>query len=487
MAKTGRNSPCFCGSGKKYKHCCYGKDAEPLKLWGDDSDWLKIRRTEGEIVYEILNYAATNYPGVLEEASHEFTFWGEYELNDEHIEAIFCPWVAFNWVPEPTKGESPISYPDDILALEYLEKNSDKLDVYKKAFIYTACSQPFSFFAVKDTVQGKSIELYDIFLNRNFTVKEAQASKTLRRGDIVFTKVLLLDGQAIMVGMAPIAIPPSEHIKLLSVRDGLKKEMSDDGFTFNVESLLEWDAEMREIYLELAEYLMHPPRLQLRNTDGEEIKFVKLYFDLQCSPQMAFDALQPLAVDQKAILGQAIRDEKGELLEVTFSWLRKGNKKHKSWDNTILGQLTIKGASLTAEVNSKNRADKIKSEIKNRLGKNAVFKRALHESIDAILDEIEAQTKDQSTKPESAEQKELPEALRDVIRRHLKKHWEGWYHEPIPALRNKTPLQAARTAAGRELLEALLIDYERRNEEIIDPLLRVDVDEIRKRLMSPTT
>src|SRR5688500_10817928 len=27
MKKTGRNDPCPCGSGKKYKHCCYGKSA----------------------------------------------------------------------------------------------------------------------------------------------------------------------------------------------------------------------------------------------------------------------------------------------------------------------------------------------------------------------------------------------------------------------------------------------------------------------------
>lgn len=26
MAKTGRNEPCPCGSGKKYKHCCLSKD-----------------------------------------------------------------------------------------------------------------------------------------------------------------------------------------------------------------------------------------------------------------------------------------------------------------------------------------------------------------------------------------------------------------------------------------------------------------------------
>jgi tetratricopeptide (TPR) repeat protein len=26
MAKPGRNDPCLCGSGKKYKHCCFAKD-----------------------------------------------------------------------------------------------------------------------------------------------------------------------------------------------------------------------------------------------------------------------------------------------------------------------------------------------------------------------------------------------------------------------------------------------------------------------------
>jgi len=41
-------------------------------------------------------------------------------------------------------------------------------------------------------------------------VKEAKASTTLRRGDIIFARVVPLDGQAIVVGMAPLAIPPSE-------------------------------------------------------------------------------------------------------------------------------------------------------------------------------------------------------------------------------------------------------------------------------------
>jgi hypothetical protein len=30
--RLSRNAPCPCGSGKKYKHCCYGKDFE----WQED-------------------------------------------------------------------------------------------------------------------------------------------------------------------------------------------------------------------------------------------------------------------------------------------------------------------------------------------------------------------------------------------------------------------------------------------------------------------
>ena len=32
-AKIGRNDPCPCGSGKKYKHCCDAVNDKELRLW----------------------------------------------------------------------------------------------------------------------------------------------------------------------------------------------------------------------------------------------------------------------------------------------------------------------------------------------------------------------------------------------------------------------------------------------------------------------
>src|SRR5262249_44397652 len=135
MAKTGRNHPCPCGSGKKYKHCCYGKESpvEQSDAWADDSDWIKIRRTEGEIVSAVIDFAITQHPDLLIEAAHEFTFWGEYELEDNLVESVLIPWTVFNWTPEPFDAESTDR--DQVLALQYLYEKSELLDAYKQPFI----------------------------------------------------------------------------------------------------------------------------------------------------------------------------------------------------------------------------------------------------------------------------------------------------------------------------------------------------------------
>jgi hypothetical protein len=224
----------------------------------------------------------------------------------------------------------------------------------------------------------------------------------------------------------------------------------------------------------------------LQNTDGDPISFVTVHFELGCSEQEALDGLRSLALNRSRedILESATRDESGNLNEMSFGWLRKGNKKHKSWDNTVLGRLTISGNKLTAEVNSENRAKKIQSEVAKRLGKRATFRVAVHESLDSKLEEMETESGSRAFEERRTEQEEFasrPE-VQAMVKAQLEAHWEGWYNERVPALKNRTPLQAARTKAGRERLEALLLDFERRNEEARDPLLRVDLEAMRKRL-----
>ncbi|KKB96208.1 hypothetical protein SZ25_00705, partial [Candidatus Arcanobacter lacustris] len=54
---------------------------------------------------------------------------------------------------------------------------------------------------------------------------------------------------------------------------------------------------------------------------------------------------------------------------------------------------------------------------------------------------------------------ESPE-VQEQLKQMVSAHWKNWFDEKIPALNNNTPRQSAKTKDGRELLEALFLQYE---------------------------
>ena len=53
--KLGRNYPCPCGSGRKYKKCCLAVEKEAEV---SDFAWRKLRQTEGDVI--LLAHDPTN-------------------------------------------------------------------------------------------------------------------------------------------------------------------------------------------------------------------------------------------------------------------------------------------------------------------------------------------------------------------------------------------------------------------------------------------
>ncbi len=489
--QVGRNQPCPCGSGRKYKNCCYRRDAEAAGIRAQtypDREWQRIRKAEGSIVDAVASFARQRFgEDFADRAWLEFSA-GTMIPKEPLTASIFIPWFVFNWLPSPGRRSLFRARPaPEPLALTYLAEHGSRLNDYQKSFIQAACREPFSFFVVTAVEPRRSLALRDLLLGREVTVSERQASELLKRGDVIYARCVSLEGQSILSGMGPVPLSPDMQGLVLDFRDELKKTARNKG-VLDPAYLRSQDALLRSFYFEAAEQILNPPPPALQNTDGDPLEFVRLHYNLLCSPERALEKLKTLVLPeyQEGILDEADFDRSGNLLGVSLTWQKKGNRLHPEWDNTTLGSVEIMGDRLEVEVNSLKRAAKIRHEIGKRLRDQAALVKEERKSVENVLGEQEGQSGSRSGRqPRDRIGEPMPPEFRALLKEKVKAHWEAWLDIRIPALKHQTPRQAARTPEGRERLEALLIELECRNETVVQPELRSDVGDLRRKLGLP--
>ncbi|MFO0577453.1 MAG: antitoxin Xre/MbcA/ParS toxin-binding domain-containing protein [Polyangia bacterium] len=182
--------------------------------------------------------------------------------------------------------------------------------------------------------------------------------------------------------------------------------------------------------------------LQLQNTDGEPL--------LLTTDHLAFEATQRGAVAQR--LGALEGVELPEEGEGIYTFLRPGNRMHKSWENTVVGRAVLGEGELRLESNSVRRADELRRRIEAACAGLLRFRGREHTDPTALLGAKE---------PEGApvETDDSPEQ-QGLLRELKQRSYADWLDEPLPALGGKTPRQAVRSRAGREQVDVLLRDIE---------------------------
>ena len=477
----GRNAPCPCGSGKKYKQCCWITTVAQFEV--ADFAWRKLRQLEG-IVFDqhLIPYAMETLPAEVVELAMADCFPEELpESFDEELlfDQFFLPWFLFNWHPLEDFDIEPFD-PELSLAQNYLKYHERKLNSLEKGFIEAMNQSYYSFYTILDVDVEKTLLLKDIMLGTTHCIKERQGTYHLKRGDIVFSRILTLDNQSIFVGMAPYRIPANYHTNLIDFRQVLIEENAQQVLT--PDSLRdEFDLELLDYFFDLMITAYNQPLPTILNTDGDFLQFSKTYFALSLTPEEALNKLLPLTLSKKPdeFLQETKLDKAGEIQQIEMPWLKKGNKKFKGWENTVMGHIVIEKGRLILETNSEKRNQQGKKLLSEYLGDNIRFQKTLIESLEQKLKALPA-TENNHQKPLNVE--ELPE-LGEQIAMMAKAHWESWFDERIPALDNKTPRQAAKTKIGREKLEALLLQYENYDQKRDDAdYFKADIDYLRKKL-----
>lgn len=272
---------------------------------------------------------------------------------------------------------------------------------------------------------------------------------------MLFARTVTLDGTSIMVGSGTTLLPPDHRPNFLGLRDAL----AEGAGVLTTPQVLALDDVVRRAYLDMADRIRHPPMPRLHNTDGDPLAPTTLHFTLQCTPDEAFEALRPLhaiAEDDETALEDPERDAQGRLVAFSLDWTKAGNHIHRSWDNTILGKIDVEGPALTASVNSKPRATRLRKQIDKRLSGKALLLRTVTESVDGML--ARAQSRPIAVDALGAD-------LSAEAASFTEQHWEDWLDMRLPALGHLTPREAAETPAARERLGALLDHLEWQAED----------------------
>ena len=480
MIDPGRNNPCPCGSGKKYKKCCLPK--KEAAVFGD-LNWIRMRRTEGELIHVLLNHMKKHYgPLAIPEAWDDFTVGSGLSMDPEEtpeVDSAFPPWLLFNWIPYPFAENREKELPEIPVALHYLQHRPERVDSYQQRLITEACSQPYSFFQVTDTVPGKHLMLRDIILQQEVTVHERQSSSTLGKGNILFSRVITMDGDSVMLGAAPVMIPGRFFDQILGFREQVAKNR-----TIHRDTLHDYGIELRQLYFDLREECLYPSAPQVQNTDGDPLQMTKIHYGLKCPVNNALDALLPLTLenDSDEFRDEGEYDAQGDLVAIDIPWLKKGNKSNPGWDNTVMGHLEINHRRLAVSVNSQKRAEMIEARIARLLGDRAELKNREIETLGSLQEKANKRSVGNRPSEEDRRQEELmanPE-IQARIKEMAHEHWRTWPDIPIPALDGVTPREAAKTPLGREKLEALLLEFEGRKDG--PKAFKTDLEALRKDL-----
>ena len=480
MMEAGRNDPCPCGSGKKYKQCHGG--ANQTRTSPEERVWRALRRVLEGCPTMMFRFVQDVYgPAAIEEAWDEFTLWEsddpEFDPDTPHLH-VFMPWFYHKWAPDPADSSiEDVSLHHRSPSSVLIEKRGRRLDPLLRRYVEGCVRAPFSFHEIVRTDPGVGFRARDVLTGEEHEVLERSASRTMQTGDVFFGQLVTCDGATLLEACSPHPIPPREKLRLIDLRERIE----GDPLGPSPEPLEDWDTELREAYLKIMDGLINPRLPRLQNTDGEEIAFHRLVFEIG-SARRAFDALKHLSLDEPEteLLESADHDAEGELRRVSFAWKAPGNPMHKSWENTVHGHIEIDGDQLVASVNSRERAVRLKGIVEKSLGEDARHRITEIESVEDALGRARARPKepDERRAPSLADHPEI----RDRIRELTSAHYEGWVSEEIPALGGLTPLQAVKDKAGREKVEALITQMERDGRRMEPPLDETVLRRLRQRL-----
>jgi hypothetical protein len=183
----------------------------------------------------------------------------------------------------------------------------------------------------------------------------------------------------------------------------------------------------------------------LRNTDGDELLFTTDHFSFDPSTlgdlQTALASVEELEIEDEEGGDQGYAFVRGEVAGAMMP------------GSTLIGRVLLSGTKLKLETNSLPRADQLRRRLEAACGELLTHRAREHTSPRARADHAAEDATVPMLPPSSPE-------VSEALTQWLEQYSAAWIDQPVPALGDMTPREAARTRAGRERLDVLLKQME---------------------------
>jgi hypothetical protein len=423
MTSVGRNQPCPCGSGKKYKVC-------HLRI-EEDSPAARARAIgaiERRYMPALKAFAATWRPECIEDVAE--LFWLHRETPDIPLQ-LMAPYGLYHrhQPNEPSAAE------------EFHQECSHKLMANERALLKAQIKAWLSIWEILEVERGVGLKVRDRLTGVERFCYEQKGSEALVRRDVVLGRVVDCDGVSCFFGMYGRRMNPEAADDVeQAVRRKLRKKGAVSPEALGAPKIARF---LIEEWQEMFAALDSRPLPKLVNTDGEDLLLTidRFTFD----PARRRDLLERVAAVDG--MEREYGDEPGQAER--FAVFRAGNAMHKSWENTVLGHLSIEEGTIKVETNSVARADWLRAKLETALGQLVRFRIREHTDPMAFVGKGEPSPPREHSPEEQA-----------ILREFAARHYESWIDTELPALSGQTPRQATSTAAGRRAVDVLLREME---------------------------
>jgi len=449
--KPGRNDPCWCGSGKKYKNCHMRED-----------DLAASRALlHNNLIRRLDEYALQPEFKSDFESAFEFFFNRKFKVPNDEEDMIDFQRALDYFIHD-------YHLPDGKRVIErFAAEHGRRLSADERALIGDWQHSRLTAFEVSAVERGVGMRLCDLLSGEKFDVREKRGTQDLSRWEIVVSRLMRTGDHYEMGGATGMRLPPR-------YREGLRSFLDEqwEHYQFNhpestYEDFLHASSQllMQFVADEIIPALSTPPTVV--TAEGDLSEFCVATFDV-------LDYTVALAGLRGA---EEFVEENEEDGEISFGWHEVGasldllcahgpafeHKEPIGADTSIgtesgairgLGHLSLTREVLTLQVNSRRRLKAGKDLLAQRLGNSIQHRADEIKSIKEMLAQM-------PEKPdEESEEEELPEEIEALQAEMAARYHRHWLDLKIPALEDQTPREAVKTFGGRVRVMRLLKEIE---------------------------